>query len=226
VLPPELDAWRRSTCEAAQANLNTECQLQFPPGNDGRSTVCHPPDEGAESGVWRVRQRITARYVLSSRPRLRKVVYLLNMQRVTVSRALPARRIKRVPTSLRVLVAEDEALIALSLADLLEAEGCEVHLAMDGAAAMATALSLGCTLDLLITDLNMPGMTGEDLIRCLRFERPLLPVLVITGSAPAGGAEELRRQGGGEGPLSLLHKPVSIEEFFAVLRRLAGQGHG
>ncbi len=86
----------------------------------------------------------------------------------------------------RVLVAEDEALIALSLADLLEAEGYDVALAPDGADALDTARELGDALGVLVTDLTMPRMGGEDLIRALRAERPGLPVVVVTGSAPFG----------------------------------------
>ena len=71
----------------------------------------------------------------------------------------------------QVLVAEDEALIALSLADLLEAEGHEVVLAPDGADALDAARRLGDALGVLVTDLNMPRMGGEDLIRALRAER-------------------------------------------------------
>jgi CheY-like chemotaxis protein len=60
----------------------------------------------------------------------------------------------------RVLIAEDEAMIALSLADLLEDEGYAVTMASDGAAALAQARRMGDTLDLLVTDLNMPEMSG------------------------------------------------------------------
>jgi CheY-like chemotaxis protein len=120
--------------------------------------------------------------------------------------------------SLHVLIAEDEALVALSLADLLEAEGHDVHLAFDGAAALATARKLGADLDVLVTDLNMPGLTGEALIRALSAERPSLPVVVVTGSAPLGGLEELRRDSGGHRPLTLLHKPVGTAELLAALR--------
>jgi len=52
---------------------------------------------------------------------------------------------------MRVLLAEDEALIALSLTDLLEAEGYEVALAADGAEALVEARRLGDTLDALVT---------------------------------------------------------------------------
>jgi CheY-like chemotaxis protein len=121
--------------------------------------------------------------------------------------------------NVRVLVAEDEALVALSLADLLEAEGYAVAIAADGAEALEEARRMGEALDALVTDLNMPRMTGEDLIRALRAERPGLPVVVVTGSAPPGGLEELRDQGGGHGPLALLHKPIDYAELAEVLRR-------
>src|ERR687889_1917540 len=124
----------------------------------------------------------------------------------------------------RVLVAEDEALIALSLADLLEAEGHEVALAPDGADALDAARRMGDALRVLVTDLNMPRMGGEDLIRALRAERPGLPVVVVTGSAPLGGLEELRRGAGGDGLLLLLLKPAECGELGAALRRAADIG--
>jgi CheY-like chemotaxis protein len=122
---------------------------------------------------------------------------------------------------MRVLLAEDEALIALSLADLLEAEGYEVAIAADGLEALAQARRLDGAFDVLVTDLNMPQMTGDDLIRALRVDRPALPVIVVTGSAPPGGAAELRRNGGGHGPLTLLHKPIDHTALLDALRRAA-----
>jgi CheY-like chemotaxis protein len=124
----------------------------------------------------------------------------------------------------RVLVAEDEALIALSLADLLEAEGHEVVLAPDGADALDAALRLGDALDVLVTDLNMPRLGGEDLIRELRAERPGLPVVVVTGSAPGGGdrlgpVRGRRRVAAPRGRTR--YAPVAAEA-----RRLGGTGDG
>ena len=124
---------------------------------------------------------------------------------------------------LRVLVAEDEVLIALSLADLLQAEGCEVVLAPDGADALDAARRLGGALGVLVTDLNMPRMGGEDLIRAVQAERPGLPV-VVTGSAPLGGVEELRRHAGGHGLLQMLLKPVDCEALIAALQRAGVAG--
>ncbi len=124
----------------------------------------------------------------------------------------------------RVLLAEDEALIARSFADLLEAEGYEVALALDGAEALDAARRLGDALDALVTDLRMPRMGGEDLIRILRADRPGLPVVVVTGAAPRGGAEGLRRLAGGDGPVLLLHKPVGDGQLAAALRRAVAGG--
>ena len=61
--------------------------------------------------------------------------------------------------AMRVLLAEDEALVAMALADCLEAEGHEITVAGDGAEALATARDLG-RLDLLVTDLRMPRLGG------------------------------------------------------------------
>ena len=110
---------------------------------------------------------------------------------------------------IKLLIADDEALIRLTLADILEAEGFDVTLASGGAEAVATARKLGGKPSALVTDLDMPGFRGEDLIRTLRVNWPSLPVVVITGSAPPGGAEALRRHCGGHRPLTLVQKPFT-----------------
>ena len=122
--------------------------------------------------------------------------------------------------ALQVFLAEAEALDAMALAECLEAEGHAVAVAADGAEALAMARRLG-TLDLLVTDLRMPRLGGEGLIRALWAERPGLPVLVVTGSAPPGGADALHREAGDRGPLALLHKPVEYDALAAALRRVA-----
>lgn len=124
----------------------------------------------------------------------------------------------------RILVADDEALVAVSLADLLEADGYDVTLAFDGEQALERAVAAlaeagGRRFDVLVTDLNMPRMGGEDLIRAVRARDPDLPVVVVTGSPPPGGATELRCRGGGHGPLALLLKPVDDARLFEALRR-------
>ena len=117
---------------------------------------------------------------------------------------------------LRILVAEDEALVAIALADWLEAEGHSVTVTSDGTEAFEALRGSG-RVDLLLTDLRMPRMAGEDLIRAVWAERPGLPVLVVTGSAPPDGANGLRRTVGNGGPLALLHKPLDYESLANAL---------
>jgi CheY-like chemotaxis protein len=108
-------------------------------------------------------------------------------------------------------------MIALSLSDLLETEGYEVSIAGDGVEALAEVKRLGTGLNALVTDLNMPRMSGEDLIRALQSVRPELPVIVVTGSPPPGGLEALR-DGSGNGPLALLRKPIEYEDLLAAVQ--------
>ncbi len=110
---------------------------------------------------------------------------------------------------MQIVLAEDEALVAMALADCLEADGHRVVVAGDGGKALDAARDLA-TLDLLITDLRMPNLGGEALIRALWAERPGLPVLVVTGSPPQGGEAALRQEVGWAGPLVLRHKPIDF----------------
>lgn len=127
----------------------------------------------------------------------------------------------------RLLISDDEPLILLSLADLFEDEDVHVTLASDGLEALTVAQTLGDTLDVLVTDLDMPRMAGCDLIRALRLDRPSLPVVVVSGSAPPDGVAELRRTCGGHGPLLLVHKPfASCEVKAAVRQAMVGRERG
>lgn len=120
------------------------------------------------------------------------------------------------PVGQRILVAEDEALAAMAIEDELLREGYMVDLAPDGQAALEMA---GQAMpDLLLTDLRMPRMDGTGLIRALRGLAPHLPVVVMTGFAPPGGAEALRRAE--EAPLIVLSKPLDMDRLLAEIRRL------
>jgi len=122
----------------------------------------------------------------------------------------------------RILLAEDEALAAMAIEDELLREGYEVVLAPDGQAALEAARD--AMRDLLLTDLRMPRLDGVGLIRALRGIAPRLPVVVMTGYAPAGGAEAFRSTG--EGPVSLFTKPLDMDAVLAELRRLLPSGQG
>ncbi|MBB3972950.1 response regulator [Hansschlegelia beijingensis] len=81
---------------------------------------------------------------------------------------------------LRVLLVEDEPLIAMGVADLLESFGHTVTQAHNAAAAKA-ALANDAGIDLMLTDLGLPDMDGEALAEWSRGLRPRLPILFATG---------------------------------------------
>jgi len=76
------------------------------------------------------------------------------------------------------LVVDDEILVALTIQGFLEGCGFRVSVASNGVQALLH--SELDPADLLVTDLHMPLMNGVELIRALREQRPLLPIIVVT----------------------------------------------
>jgi len=107
-------------------------------------------------------------------------------------------------TDVHVLVVDDEPLAVMALRDVLEWRGLRVSTATDGEAALS--IFEDSPADILVTDLMMPRMDGATLIRCLRATHPALPVIVMTGHAPAGEAE---LHGPARGATRMLLKPIS-----------------
>lgn len=93
-----------------------------------------------------------------------------------------------------ILVVDDDPLIAMSTVDMLEDLGHTVIEANSGKQALEI-LQSGQSVDLLMTDQAMPGMTGIELIEIVRPQHPELPVLLATGYAdlPAGKWSDLPR---------------------------------
>jgi two-component system alkaline phosphatase synthesis response regulator PhoP len=80
--------------------------------------------------------------------------------------------------SLRILLVEDESSLALTLSDLLTAEGYAVEIAGDGDAAF-TRLSQA-DFDLILLDVMLPKKNGFDVCRDLRDKRNEIPILMLT----------------------------------------------
>ena len=81
---------------------------------------------------------------------------------------------------LRVLVVDDEDSVRKFVGRVLQEAGHQTILAENGAAAVAAAEKEGA-LDILVTDLMMPNMTGDELARRMRQKQPGLKVLYLTG---------------------------------------------
>ncbi|KAB0681998.1 response regulator [Aureimonas leprariae] len=99
-----------------------------------------------------------------------------------------------VPVAAKILVVEDDALVALGIVTMLEDLGHTVIEANSGTQALAIA-ERDPTVDLVVTDQSMPGMTGTDLARALKTSRPGLPVILATGyhDVPEGSDLQLPR---------------------------------
>lgn len=125
-----------------------------------------------------------------------------------VPRAQPpsADRVMRV-----VLIAEDEEPIADALAYLVQSVGHRAVVAVHGAAALE--LARAHRPDLIITDLMMPQMSGEELICALRqtWLDTTPPIVLMTAAG--------RRYAEAAGADAVLLKPFEIEEVEALLRR-------
>ena len=126
----------------------------------------------------------------------------------------------------RILVVEDEPDIRFLNADVLARSGYHVDTAEDGIAgweALHAVRHAPECYDLLITDHNMPGLTGLDLIKKLRDASMLLPVIMATGTL---SQNVLMDQSAWLQPAVMLPKPYSVEQLLgtveAVLRTTNG----
>jgi CheY-like chemotaxis protein len=120
-----------------------------------------------------------------------------------------------------VLLAEDEAGVRRFLARTLRDAGYQVIEASDGATALRLGRQQLAAVDAVVTDVEMPRMSGVELARRLARYRPDLPVLFISGLAPDGlGSEQTAVPGQ---RFAFLAKPFSeqtlLERLQEVLER-------
>ena len=118
----------------------------------------------------------------------------------------------------RVLVVDDEAAVCQIAARSLQASGCVVLQATDGAAAIELVDRHGPP-DLVLTDVMMGGMDGAELARRLRDRWPALPIVFMSGYS----ATHLRKAGALDDPAKLMEKPFTPQQLVQrVYATLAG----
>jgi signal transduction histidine kinase/BarA-like signal transduction histidine kinase len=117
----------------------------------------------------------------------------------------------RLPRGKRVLVVEDNQEILRSLGDVLRDNGCEVLEAPNGATALARLEVEG--VDLVLTDLAMPGVSGWEVASACRERYPETPVGLITGFGDQLEAEKLERHG----IQFVVAKPFSSDELLQIV---------
>lgn len=115
----------------------------------------------------------------------------------------------------KILVIEDEPMVRDVVGRILERRGCSVSMAVNGVEGLESIADLGDTLDLVLLDLSMPVMAGEDVLEQLSVTRPELPVVVFTGYG------DLRHRSGQVA--ALLPKPVRPSELLRTIRQALDQ---
>ena len=113
----------------------------------------------------------------------------------------------------RILIIEDDNSVASALQDLLRAEGFEVEMQTDSAAGLTAALN--GDHDVVVTDLQMPGVSGIEIIEQLQAAKPHLPVILIT----AFHTTEVAIRAIKLGAYDYLLKPIDPSEFLTILKR-------
>jgi CheY-like chemotaxis protein len=86
-----------------------------------------------------------------------------------------------MPPGLLALVVDDEPVVRRFIRRLLEPDACGIVEAADGEAALRLIEQNRPAVDLVLTDLRMPGIDGFDLLEVLAAHRPDLPVLCMSG---------------------------------------------
>ena len=119
------------------------------------------------------------------------------------------------PRDVHALLVDDDTLVRQAVSALLRQAGLRVTEAPDTAQALA-ALASGARIDLMVSDIAMPGMNGFQLAAAARARRPNLPILLMSGYAeplPDGGAPLEPRA-------RVLKKPFKPDQLLAEIRAL------
>ncbi|MFO0934388.1 MAG: sigma-54 dependent transcriptional regulator [Planctomycetota bacterium] len=115
---------------------------------------------------------------------------------------------------MRILLADDERTIAITLRDCLEKAGHAVVLARDGTE--ATAALAGPPFDVVITDIRMPGVSGIEILELVKRTRPETEVVIVTGYGTIESAVDATKKGAFE----YILKPFDDDQILVTLRKI------
>jgi CheY-like chemotaxis protein len=117
----------------------------------------------------------------------------------------------------KILVIEDDEYSRDALAHLLAAEGYEAQSASDGESGLTKAHEM--QPDVIVLDLNLPGIDGKEVIQMLRNDGPLrdVPILIVTGDEDRAAQSAVEM--GADGYLT---KPVEFDDLIGAIDKLKG----
>ena len=117
----------------------------------------------------------------------------------------------------RILIADDDHISREAVADFLQDEGYEVHLAANGHEAVAAVAVF--QPDLVLTDLHMPpGLSGLDVLQQVRIVSPQTLVFICSSET----AEEIRQTAQQLGAHDYINKPLNLDEMLLRIEQAFG----
>ena len=114
----------------------------------------------------------------------------------------------------RVLIVEDEPTDRVILGRIVEGAGHDVYLVLGGEDALD--VYMGWSIDVIVTDLQMPGIDGLELIAALQALFPDVAIIVVSGRGP-----ELLAAAKDKGALVAFSKPVDPQELLEAIAHAA-----
>ncbi|GLX12358.1 hypothetical protein Pstr01_05970 [Pseudomonas straminea] len=144
-------------------------------------------------------------------------LYLPRLPEAPTAQQADARRDAPRGTGERILVVEDDQVVRMLMIEVLEELGYQLIQASDAQSALGL-LEQHAPLDLLLTDVGLPGMNGRQLADAARQRQPGLKVLFATGYAEGA---ELRDGYLGDG-MDMIAKPFSFDSLAAKLKAMLG----
>ena len=117
-----------------------------------------------------------------------------------------------------ILVVDDDPGVRFALTEVLRERGHRVVTAASGHEALGKLEGV----DVVVTDLAMPGMDGLELVSRIAARSPDLPVVLVT----AHGSDQMVRIAQGRGARGCVRKPFDIDEIATVIERARASTHG
>ncbi|HSQ54617.1 MAG TPA: response regulator [Gemmata sp.] len=118
-----------------------------------------------------------------------------------------------------ILVVEDNSMVRDLLVTSLRAEGATVHAAARPEVALQVLAETNGEIDVMVTDVVMPGMSGRELADRVRLQRPNVRILFMSGYT----ADEVLRQGVLEDQVEFIQKPFTPDHLTARVLRMLGR---
>ena len=115
--------------------------------------------------------------------------------------------------TIKVILVDDEKEFVTTLSERIEMRAVDSEIAFSGEAAMAILAEN--TFDVMILDLNMPGMDGLETLEKVKAVRPEIKVIILTGH----GSEKERIKSMELGAFAYMQKPVDLDTLMGQIKK-------